>query len=118
MKGGYYNSRKSMAKTANAATMRHISEFVTPNLIASFVLTLYKNTDMSIDEIHYLCSQVEELWVRSTEEGWNIRENCYELTEIDVRRFSETGRIGYNPKFMKHTMAQHAEYMRLERMGA
>jgi hypothetical protein len=112
----HYNNRKALAKQINQEQMLHISEYLTPNLIASFVLTLYQNTDMTIDEIHYLCSQVEELWVRSTDEGWNIRENCYELTGVDVRRYSDTGTIIYDEKYRPMTMAQRAERVRKERM--
>lgn len=112
----HYNNRKALAKQINQEQMLHISEYLTPNLIASFVLTLYQNTDMTIDEIHYLCSQVEELWVRSSDEGWNIRENCYELTGVDVRRYSDTGTIIYDEKYRPMTMAQRAERVRKERM--
>jgi hypothetical protein len=112
----HYNNRKALAKQISQEQMLHISEYLTPNLIASFVLTLYQNTDMTIDEIHYLCSQVEELWVRSTDEGWNIRENCYELTGVDVRRYSDTGTIIYDEKYRPMTMAQRAERVRKERM--
>lgn len=114
--GGYCNNRKALAKQINQEQMLHISEYLTPNLIASFVLTLYQNTDMTIDEIHYLCSQVEELWVRSSDEGWNIRENCYELTGVDVRRYSDTGTIIYDEKYRPMTMAQRAERVRKERL--
>lgn len=113
----FYNNRKAFDKQALLAQMRKVSEFVAPNLIASFVLTLYQNTDMPLDDIHYLCSQMEDLWVRSSNEGWNIRENCFELTGVDVRRYSETGEIVYLEKYRAHSMAQHAEYKRQERLG-
>ena len=117
-RGGYYNNRMAIAKQTDADKMRHIAEFVGPNLISSFALSLYSNTDMSIDDIHYICSQVQDLWIRSTNEGWNIRENCYELTGIDVRRWSDTGIIEYDARKRRHTMAEVAEYRRSHRWGS
>ena len=110
----HYNNKRSINKQVDAEKMRFISEWVVPNMVASFTLTLYQNTDMTIDEIHYLCSQVEELWIRSTNEGWNIRDNCYELTGIDVRRYSDTGEIIYDDKYRPMTMAERAERVRKE----
>lgn len=111
----HYNNKRAIAKQVDFAKMQRIAEFVAPNLIASFCLTLYDNTDMSLDDIHYLCSQMEELWTRSEKEGWNIQQNCYDLTGVDVRRWSETGNIEYNDKFKPMTMAQRAERVRKER---
>lgn len=113
----FYNNRKAFEKQALVKQMQKVSEYVAPNLIASFCLTLYENTDMSTDDIHYLCSQVEDLWVRSTDEGWDIRQNCFDLTGIDVRRYSETGQIIYLEKYKPMTMAQKAEFKRQERLG-
>ena len=113
----YYNNSKALAKQIDFGKMQKIAEYVAPNLIASFALTLYQNTDMPIDDIHYLCSQMEELWVRSEGEGWDIKQNCFELTGIDVRRYSETGNIEYNEKYKPMTMAQRAERVRREREG-
>ena len=110
----HYNNWKAIAKQVDFDKMQHIAEYVAPNLIASFALTLYQNTDMPVMDIHYLCSQMEELWIRSEREGWDIKQNCYDLTKIDVRRWSETGNIEYDDRYKSMTMAQRAERVRKE----
>ena len=112
----YYNSRKAIEKQVDFGKMQRIAEYVAPNLIASFCLALKYNTDMSNDDIHYICSMVEEIWIQSEEEGRNIRQECYDEVDIDVRRWSETGNIEYIDRFKPMTMAQRAERVRKEKM--
>lgn len=64
----------------------HYARYVAPHLMASFALTLYeKRPEMSVDEIADLCVDVNDLWNRSTVEGWDIVKNCSELLNIDMR---------------------------------
>lgn len=110
----HYNNWKAIAKQVDFDRMQHIAEYVSPNLIASFCLALKYNTDMSNDDIHYICSMVEEIWIQSENDGRDIRQECYDEVDIDVRRWSEKGNIGYFDKFKPMTMAQRAERVRKE----
>ena len=74
-------------KTKDRMTAFGYATYVTPNLIASFALTLYDKTDMSIEDIENMLVDVQELWNRSTQEGWDIKQNCLELLGIDVRHW-------------------------------
>jgi hypothetical protein len=76
-------------KTKDRMIAQHYATFVAPNLLASFALTLYDKTDMSEDDIADLLVDVQELWNRSTAEGWDIKQNCLELLGIDVRHWLE-----------------------------
>ena len=76
-------------RTKDRMTAFHYATFVTPNLMASFALTLYDKTDMSIEDIEEMMVAVQELWNRSTEEGWDIKKNCLDLLGIDVRHWIE-----------------------------
>lgn len=55
-----------------------------PKMIAAFALVLYENTELSTDRINELCAEVAPLYDRADREGWDIRENCYERTGINV----------------------------------
>ena len=76
-------------KTKDRMIAYHYATFVAPQLLASFALTLYDKTDMSKDDIADMLVDVQELWNRSTAEGWDIRQNCLELLDIDVRHWLE-----------------------------
>jgi hypothetical protein len=76
-------------RTKDRMTAFYYATYVTPNLMASFALTLYDKTDMSKDDIKEMLVDVQELWDRSTREGWDIKENCRELLDIDVRHWIE-----------------------------
>lgn len=82
-------------KGLDRAIMSHIVEWYTPRMIASFALTLYENTDMSVDEIKCMCKECDQLWRRAEREGWDIKKNCFDLTGIDVVPFSQSGNIDY-----------------------
>lgn len=77
------------------AIVNRIVEDYTPRLLSSFALTLYSSTDMSIDDIKYTMEQCDQLWRRAQAEGWDIRQNCLELTGIDVMHWREAGNIQY-----------------------
>ena len=111
----HYNNSRAIAKQIDFGKMQKISEYVAPNLIASFCIALKHNTDMSNDDIHYICSMVEEIWLQSEYEGRDIKQECYDEVDIDVRRWSEEGNIGYHDKYKKKCMAQWAEMKRSER---
>ena len=81
---GYKRPYHGGNKSAGRALNEHYVKFVAPNLLASFCLVLYDKTNMDVDDIQYLVSQVAPLWNRSIEEGWDIRKNCKELLDIDV----------------------------------
>lgn len=69
-------------------------EYIVPNVYAAFCLTLYDKYNWEPDQIEQLCAETQALWQRSTEEGWNIRDNCEEVTGISVihsRTFEENG---------------------------
>lgn len=76
-------------KTKERMVAFNYATYVAPNLIASFALTLYDKTDLSVDDIESLLVDVQELWNRSTEEGWDIKKNCSELLDIDVQHWIE-----------------------------
>ncbi len=76
-------------RTKDRMTAYHYATHVAPNLIASFALTLYDKTDMSVEDIEGILADVQDLWNRSTQEGWDIRQNCFELLNIDVRHWIE-----------------------------
>lgn len=76
-------------KTRDRMYAQGYAAYVTPNLLASFALTLYDKTDLSVDDIEALLVDVQELWNRSTLEGWDIKQNCKELLDIDVRHWIE-----------------------------
>ena len=65
-----------------------------PKLIAAFALVLYEHTDLSTDDINDLCSKVAPLYDRAQEEGWDIRENSYKLTGINVYHEEEAKALG------------------------
>lgn len=91
MASKFHHSKKGVDK----AVIDHIVTWYTPHLIASFALTLYENTEMSVDEIQNMCIECDKLWHRALAEGWDIKQNCFELTGIDVRHFKECGNIDY-----------------------
>lgn len=76
-------------KTKDRMIAFQYAKYVAPNLMASFALTLYDKTDMSVDDIRDLMVDVQELWNRSTLEGWDIKENCKELLDLDMRHWIE-----------------------------
>ena len=76
-------------RTKDRMTAFHYATYVAPNLMASFALTLYDKTDLSKEDIENLLIDVQELWNRSTEEGWDIKQNCKELLDIDMRHWIE-----------------------------
>ena len=63
----------------------HYTRYIAPHLMASFALTLYDKTNLSIDDIADLCVEVNDLWNRSTVEGWDICQNCEDLTGINMK---------------------------------
>jgi len=65
-----------------------------PKLIAAFALVLYENTDMDPEQIEDLCAQVAPLYNRAQDEGWDIRENCYKLTGVNVYHEQEAKALG------------------------
>ena len=67
----------------------YYAKYVAPHLMASFALTLYDKTDLSVEDITNLCIDVNDLWTRSTAEGWDICKNCEELTGIDMKSWIE-----------------------------
>lgn len=69
--------------------------YVVPRIYAAFCLTLYDKYQWDKEQIAEAIAATEALWVRSSEEGWDIRANCLECTDIDVIHFKETGRITY-----------------------
>lgn len=72
-------------KTKDKMIAMQYARYVAPHLMASFALTLYEKTDMSLDDIEDLCVAVNDLWNRSTVEGWDICQNCKELTNLDMK---------------------------------
>lgn len=73
---------------------QHYITYVAPNLLASFALVLSEHTDMSNDDIAYMIEQTQEMWNRSTREGWNIRKRCADLLDIDVMSELEAKKRG------------------------
>lgn len=91
MASKFHGKKKGLDK----AVMQQIVTWYTPHMIASFALTLYENTDMSVENIRDICIACDELWHRALREGWDIKQNCLELTGIDVRSFKDSGNIDY-----------------------
>lgn len=91
MASKYHHKKKGLER----AIMSHIVEWYTPRMIASFALTLYEHTEMSKEDIVYMCKECDQLWRRAEQEGWDIKQNCFELTGIDVMPFSKKGDIDY-----------------------
>lgn len=91
MASRFHGGKKGLDK----AVINQIVEWYTPRMLASFALTLYDKTDMSNDDIKYMMEQTDQLWRRAQAEGWDIRQNCYDLTGIDVRHWREVGNIQY-----------------------
>lgn len=67
----------------------HYAKFIAPHLMASFALTLYDKTDMEIDDIADMCVEVNDLWNRASVEGWDIIQNCEDLTGINMKSWIE-----------------------------
>lgn len=87
---------KSRGGGLEKAVIDRIVTWYTPRLLASFALSLYDKTDMSVDDIKVMMQGVDQLWRRAEAEGWDIRQNCLELTGIDVIHWKETGNIQYD----------------------
>lgn len=62
-----------------------------PKMVAAFALVLYEQTDMTPEQIGELCNQVVPLYERAEQEGWDIRQNCHDLTGIDCWHYMERG---------------------------
>ena len=73
---------------------QHYITFVVPHCLAAFALVLYQNTDMSNDDIAYMIEQTQALWNQSTNEGWDIRQRCSDLLDIDVMHELEAKKRG------------------------
>ena len=80
---------KSKRGGLDKAVMEQIVKWYTPHMIASFALTLYDKTDMSIDDIKYMCVECDKLWRRAEKEGWDILQNCESLTGIVVKHITD-----------------------------
>lgn len=70
--------------------------YAVPRIYAAFCLVLYDKYQWEADEIAEAIAASEALWARSSQEGWDIRQNCLECTGIDVLHFKETGTITYD----------------------
>ena len=73
---------------------QHYAMFVAPNLLASFALVLFENTNMNPDDIAYMIEQTQALWNRASSEGWDIRQRCSDLLDIDVMHELEAKKRG------------------------
>jgi hypothetical protein len=64
-----------------------------PKMIAAFVLVLYddKELNLPVEKINELVCQVAPLYERAEAEGWDIRQNCHDLTGIDCFHYMERG---------------------------
>lgn len=94
-------------RTKDRMTAFQYATYVAPNLMASFALTLYDKTDMSVEDIEEMLIAVQDLWNRSTQEGWDIKKNCLDLLGIDVRHWIEEKEHG--KKGNKFTEGQNAD---------
>ncbi len=115
-KGGYYNNYKAFEKTREGAFGKGYISYVAPHLYSAFCLVLYDKYGWDEDQISECILAADELWDRAGREGWDIKENCYECTGIDVSHFRDKGEIIIDDKYRPMTMAQRAERMRRERM--
>ena len=73
---------------------QHYITYVAPHLLASFALVLYENTDMSNDDIAYMIEQTQIMWNRASNEGWDVRQKCSDLLDIDVMHELEAKKRG------------------------
>lgn len=80
---------KNGNKKKDKLVAMHYAKFVAPHLMASFALTLYDKTDMSVDDIADMCVEVNDLWNRASQEGWDIVKNCEDLTGINMKSWIE-----------------------------
>lgn len=91
--GSYYNNRRNAFRSDQKAFMTSVISYITPHLYSAFALTLYDKYGWEPEQIVECVKATEELWDRSTREGWDIKQNCMECTGIDVIHFKDTGRI-------------------------
>jgi len=113
---GHYNNYTSYKRTREGALMTEYISYCAPHCYAAFALTLYDKYKWDADEIAECIIAADELWDRAQKEDWDLLENCYECTDIDLRHFRETGRIMRLGRDEAMTMAQRAERVRRERM--
>ena len=113
---GHYNNYTSYKRTREGALMSEYISYCAPHCYAAFALTLYDKYKWDADEIAECIIAADELWDRAQKEGWDLLENCYECTDIDLRHFRDTGHITRLDKDSAMTMAQRAERVRKERM--
>ena len=66
-----------------------------PKMVAAFALVLYddKELNLPLEKINELCNQVAPLYERAEREGWDIRQNCHDLTGIDCWHYMERGKV-------------------------
>ena len=69
--------------------------YAVPRIYAAFCLVLYDKYQWEPEQIQEAIAASDELWDRSSKEGWDIRENCLECTGINVIHFKQTGQITY-----------------------
>ena len=92
-KGGYYNNYRAFKRTRDGVLASEYLNYVVPHCYSAFILTLYDKYKWEQDEIVECIKEADELWRRSQQEGWDIKQNCFECTKIDVIHFRDTGRI-------------------------
>lgn len=91
MHGSFYNSRKAQMKKMDKMMMDSYIKYVAPHIYAAFCLILYDKYGWEQDQIEECVVESQLLWDRSQKEGWDIKENCYQCTGINVVSFKETG---------------------------
>ena len=114
-KGGFYNNYKAYKRTREGALLSEYISYCAPHCYAAFILTLYDKYKWDNDEIEECIIAADQLWDRAQREGWDLIENCYECTGIDVSHIRDTGRIERVDTNEAMTMAEHAEKLRRER---
>ena len=93
MHGSFTNNKRNAFRRDQKALMESIMNYVVPHVYSAFCLVLYDKYGWEPEQITECVKESEELWDRSTKEGWDIKQNCLECTGIDVIHFRDTGRI-------------------------
>lgn len=93
MKGKYHNHNKGMIQQRERQLINQLCIDYIPNIYAAMMLAMYDELKLEHDDIERVVLRSQQIWDEYTRNGWNIKQSCYECTEIDVEHFKSAGNI-------------------------
>ena len=93
MKGKFHNHNKGMLQQRDRLLINQLCIDQVPNIYAAMILAMYDELKLEPDDIERCVLRSQQIWQDATANGWDIKKNCLECTDIDVYHFKASGNI-------------------------